>query len=124
MMISPKILVESPATLLLMTLSIILLKGTVITFIMILLKKNKGVALRTGLSLAQVGEFGLVLLTLALYVKILDPKLGQLVMTASVLSMMIAPFLIKFNGRIAKRLCIQSKLPPNFYENLQFLLLP
>jgi len=108
MMISPKILVESPATLLLMTLSIILLKGTVITFIMILLKKNKGVALRTGLSLAQVGEFGLVLLTLALYVKILDPKLGQLVMTASVLSMMIAPFLIKFNGRIAKRLCIQS----------------
>lgn len=108
MMISPETILESPITLLALTIGIIFLKSLVIIAIMLVFKKNKGVAIRTGLSLAQVGEFGLVLLSLALSVKVLDPKLGQLIIATAVLSMMLSPFLIKFNGRIAKKICAQS----------------
>ncbi len=46
------------------TLSIMLVKTIVIFGIMRLFQKPDGVSLRTAVSLSQVGEFGLVLITL------------------------------------------------------------
>lgn len=53
-----------------------------------------GVALRTGLGLAQAGEFGFVLLNQAGALQLLDPLLMQLILASMVLSMLAAPFLI------------------------------
>ncbi len=59
-------------------------------------------AFRTGLILAQGGEFGFVVLILAVENKLLDPIHSQVVIAAVVLSIVVAPTLIKYNKAIGK----------------------
>ena len=59
------------------------------------------VSCRTGLVLAQGGEFGFALLTLALNEKILPPEYGQVTLAALLLSISISPIIIRFNKKIA-----------------------
>ncbi len=63
-----------------------------------------GVALRTGLYLAQAGEFGFVLLTLTTQQGLLPPHLQSPVLASMVLSMLATPFLIMHSDRIVMRL--------------------
>lgn len=74
--------------------------------IMVLTKFVAGVtrtkAFRTGLILAQGGEFGFVVLTVAINNKLIDPMQSQVVIAAVVLSIVIAPTLIKYNKPIGK----------------------
>ncbi|GAB6041342.1 cation:proton antiporter [Endothiovibrio diazotrophicus] len=67
-----------------------------------------GVALRTGLTLAHVGEFSFVLLSLAVTHGALDGEGSQPLLIASVLSMVLAPLAIRANYAIATRLFPQS----------------
>ncbi len=62
-----------------------------------------GAAVRTGLALAQVGEFGLVLMVLAQSVALLDRDFSQLLVAAMLLSMLAAPFLIQASDKLALR---------------------
>ncbi len=102
MIISMEMLFDYFGIIILLTAAIILLKGGVIYIISRIFNKNGGVSLRIALSLAQVGEFGLVLMTLAFTFNLLPEKIGNILLTSAVLSMAIAPFLVKFNGRITK----------------------
>jgi CPA2 family monovalent cation:H+ antiporter-2 len=61
-------------------------------------------ALRTGLGLAQAGEFGLVLVALANDHRLIPLDLQQALLSAMILSMLIAPFLIQHGDALAKRL--------------------
>ena len=63
-----------------------------------------GTALRTGLYLAQAGEFAIVMLAMATELGVIDKTLSQLVLAAMVLSMLSAPFLIQFADPLARRL--------------------
>jgi len=63
-----------------------------------------GVALRTGLALAQAGEFGFVLLNQAGALKLMDPLLIQLVLASMVLSMLVAPFILAKSDAIVMKL--------------------
>jgi CPA2 family monovalent cation:H+ antiporter-2 len=56
---------------------------------------------RTGLILAQGGEFGFVILTVAINNQLIDPAQSQVVVAAVVLSIMVAPFLIRYNKNIS-----------------------
>jgi CPA2 family monovalent cation:H+ antiporter-2 len=67
-----------------------------------------GTALRTGLGLAQAGEFGFVLLTLAGEVQLLPADVMQNVLAAMLISMLIAPFLIQHAEAIVRRLSPQE----------------
>lgn len=58
-------------------------------------------AWRTGLLLAVGGEFGFALLAIALGNEVIDVATGQVVLTSVLFSMVLAPFLIRYNGRIA-----------------------
>jgi len=64
---------------------------------------HPGVVLRTGVCLGHVGEFGLLILTLALGHGVLDAGLGQPLLAAMVLSMMVAPIYIRWNSVGLKR---------------------
>jgi len=55
-----------------------------------------GSAIRSGLGLAQAGEFGFVLLTLAGKVNLLPPDVMQNVLAAMLISMLAAPFVIHY----------------------------
>lgn len=63
-----------------------------------------GAAIRSGLGLAQAGEFGFVLLTLAGQVNILPPEVMQNVLAAMLISMLVAPFLIQHAEFIVRNL--------------------
>jgi CPA2 family monovalent cation:H+ antiporter-2 len=65
---------------------------------------DKGVAMRTGVVLAQGGEFGFALLSLALSAQIVDSDAAQIILAALIISMAFAPLLIRINGAIVKRL--------------------
>ena len=67
---------------------------------------------RTGLILAQGGEFGFVVLTVGFNQGLIDPAQSQIVVAAVVLSMFAAPFLIRYNKRIAQLFFKQEALSP------------
>lgn len=64
---------------------------------------SPGISIRTGLCLAQAGEFGFVLLNQIDGLHLIDPELSQAVLAAMLLSMFGAPFLIQYSDRIAMR---------------------
>ena len=72
----------------------VLLKFALIALLAKAFGSTDGVSMRTGLALAQAGEFGFVLLNLASGSKLIDPFLMQLVLASMVLSMLVAPFVI------------------------------
>ena len=63
-----------------------------------------GAAIRTGLYLAQAGEFGFVLLTLGVGNNLLVGEWMNPVWAAMVLSMLATPFMVMWSGRIVMRL--------------------
>jgi len=63
-----------------------------------------GVALRTGLYLAQAGEFGFVLLSLAQANRLLPAALINPILASMVLSMLATPFIIMYSNQIVMRL--------------------
>ncbi|MEN9545033.1 MAG: hypothetical protein RLZZ598_1866 [Pseudomonadota bacterium] len=69
-----------------------------------------GVALRTGLYLAQAGEFGFVLLALAAQQKLLPPALQSPVLAAMVLSMLLTPMVVTYSNRIVMKLAASDWL--------------
>jgi monovalent cation:H+ antiporter-2, CPA2 family len=63
-----------------------------------------GTALRTGLYLAQAGEFGFVLLTLGAAAGLVSQHWVSPVLASMVLSMLATPFIVMYSNRIVARL--------------------
>jgi len=61
-----------------------------------------GVAIRAGLALSQAGEFGFVLLQQAGDLHLLEGRILQITLSAMLLSMLVAPFLIQHSERIVR----------------------
>jgi CPA2 family monovalent cation:H+ antiporter-2 len=66
-------------------------------------------SLRTALIVSVGGEFGLALLALALGAQVLDIRLGQIILTSVLFSMVAGAMLIRFNGPIARFFTSRSK---------------
>ncbi len=92
-----------PLVLLLATLPVIF-KLVMITALARGLGATAGVSLRTGLYLAQAGEFGFVLLTLANQSRLVPPDLLNPILASMVLSMLATPFIILYSNRIVMKL--------------------
>ena len=92
-----------PLVLMLMTLSL-LLKLVLVTALTRALGATMGVALRTGLYLAQAGEFGFVLLSLTHETGLLDATMLNPILASMVLSMLLTPFVILYSNRIVMKL--------------------
>ena len=92
-----------PLVLLLATLPV-LFKLVMITALARMLGGTAGTSLRTGLYLAQAGEFGFVLLTLANESRLVPPDLLNPILASMVLSMLATPFIILYSNRIVMKL--------------------
>jgi CPA2 family monovalent cation:H+ antiporter-2 len=104
MLLNPLVIWQHPLLVLGFFLAPILLKGLLIMGLARLFGSPPGVAMRSGLYLAQAGEFGFVLLNLILDKHLVDPVLLQAILSAMLLSMLAAPFLIQNSDRIVLRL--------------------
>ena len=85
-------------------LAFVLFKALVVAALTRIFGFETGVGIRTGIILAQAGEFSFVILALGLEQKLIGGNDLQLVLAASLISMVIAPFIIQYNGRIARKL--------------------
>ena len=81
-------------------------KGLVVLLVAALSRSRLDVGLRTAAQLAQAGEFGLVLIQLGFSLKLIGQDVFQLTLSAMLVSMFVAPFLIewaaRFSGQIAR----------------------
>jgi CPA2 family monovalent cation:H+ antiporter-2 len=68
-------------------------------------------ALRTGLTLAVGGEFGIALLTLLLQNRAIDPAVARPMLVAVVMAMVMSPLILANNKRIS-RLVLGERGPP------------
>jgi CPA2 family monovalent cation:H+ antiporter-2 len=92
-------------------IGMLLLKAAVVTLVSEPATKNWFKSLRTGVVVAQGGEFGFALLTLSLRRELLDPAIVQPLLAATVLSMVLSPLLIRQNRRITRTLLRESGSP-------------
>jgi CPA2 family monovalent cation:H+ antiporter-2 len=98
-----EVIAHWPFVLMLLVLPV-LLKLALVTLLAKALGATNGVALRTGLYIAQAGEFGFVLLTLAQGNSLVPANLLNPILAAMVLSMLATPFIIMGSNRIVMRL--------------------
>ena len=104
MMLDWRLVLERwPLVLLLVTLPV-LFKAAVVTGLARALGATAGVSLRTGLYLAQAGEFGFVLLTLAQSNALVPPALLNPILASMVLSMLATPFIILYSNQLVMKL--------------------
>jgi monovalent cation:H+ antiporter-2, CPA2 family len=85
---------------LLLTLVPVLAKALLVTVLARIMGATPGVALRTGLYLAQAGEFGFVLLSLGAQQALVAPEWLSPVLASMVLSMLATPFIIQYSDRL------------------------
>src|SRR5258707_1355796 len=92
-------------------LGMLLLKAAIVAFVAKPATKSWFKSLRTGVIVAQGGEFGFALLILLLRKSLLDPAIVQPLLAATVLSMVLSPLIIRHNRRITRIILRESGNP-------------
>ncbi len=104
MLLDPARVIAGFGWVVLLMLILLPFKATVVALLARWFAGDWGAAIRSGLGLAQAGEFGFVLLTLAGEVDLLPYEVMQNVLAAMLLSMLVAPFLIHHAEIIVRRI--------------------
>jgi len=104
MLLNVSLVVQHWWLVLVMLVGPVMLKFALIAGLAKIYGTSDGVAIRTGLALAQAGEFGFVLLNLTAGANLIDPLVIQLVLASMVLSMLAAPLMIANMDRIAMKI--------------------
>lgn len=96
MMVNPQIIMEYSSTILI--LSLVVIVGMIIfgTFGMLATGQSLKIAIESGFSLTQIGEFAFIIASLGLSLKVLDPTLYPIVVAASVITTFFTPYFIKW----------------------------
>ncbi|GKS69895.1 Kef-type potassium/proton antiporter, CPA2 family [Nitrosomonas sp. PY1] len=103
MLLDVQVLIENFFWVFVILLTLIVLKTALIIGLSRLFGADLSVAIRTGMNLAQAGEFGFVLLAQASALQLISSTVLQPVLAAMVLSLFIAPFLIEYSESIIRR---------------------
>ena len=106
------LLTQLPLVLLLLA-ALLLVKAAIVTLVVRPFVPNTRKALRTGIVVSMGGEFGFALLTLLLKGHMVNATVVQPVLTAIALSMLLGPFLVRYNGRIADRILGRRTVQPS-----------
>jgi CPA2 family monovalent cation:H+ antiporter-2 len=103
---NPVWIVQHFPLVLLTTLSFITIKAAIITGILHLLHRPLALGLATGITISQAGEFAFVLGTLALQHALIDSDAYLLIISSTIISLLLSPFLIShapsLGGRISQ----------------------
>lgn len=91
-------------------IGMMLFKALLIFLLGIIGRMEAGVAMRTGMVLAQSGEFGFALLSLSTSGRLISEEFSQFVLATMLISMALSPLIIRHNGGLVKRLFARSYL--------------
>ncbi|MDH3903375.1 MAG: cation:proton antiporter, partial [Xanthomonadales bacterium] len=104
------VVVQNLLTIVLLGLGLMVMKALVL-FLIVVISEKKQVALKTALTLSQVGEFALVVLSMVLASQMMDPAPVQILIVTIVLTMIATPFLIDQSDNIV-RMVFRTKVQP------------
>lgn len=104
MLLNIQVVVEHWVLVLFLLTGPVMLKFALITILAKVFGSSTSVALRTGLGLAQAGEFGFVLLNQAGGLQLVDPLLIQVILASMVLSMLLTPLILAQSDAIVMKL--------------------
>jgi len=104
MMLDLRLVAAMPGMVLAMVVALIGGKLALISLLARAFGAAPGTALRTGLALAQGGEFGFVLLAQLSAQQLASAEIAQALLAAMILSMLATPFMIAASDRIVMRL--------------------
>jgi len=82
-------------------IAIIILKSF-LNYIVLIIRTKKDIALKTAISISQIGEFALVIFAIATATNIIDNELADILVLIVIFSMMISPFLVPYSQKIVK----------------------
>ncbi len=118
MLIDPSVLQAQFLVIALLVAGLVIAKAIIVAILARLGGYSPAVAWRSGLALAQGGEFGIALITLGLQRELLPESLSQAVLASLVISMALTPLIIKYNRAIVTRLLGQDAVdnPPGIEE--------
>jgi CPA2 family monovalent cation:H+ antiporter-2 len=109
MLLDVRLLIRDLPLVIAILVGMLVLKATVITVVTKPATMSWFKSLRTGVVVAQGGEFGFALLTLLLRRELVEPAIVQPLLAATVLSMVISPLLIRHNRRITRVVLSESR---------------
>jgi CPA2 family monovalent cation:H+ antiporter-2 len=104
MLLDWRIVFQHWSLVLMLIVGSLLLKLVLVTLLARAMGSTMGVSLRVGLYLAQAGEFGFVLLTLAQQQGLVAPVLLNPILASMVLSILATPFIIMYSNAIVLKL--------------------
>jgi monovalent cation:H+ antiporter-2, CPA2 family len=93
-----------------MLFSLVLLKATIAALVTYPFTGSRFKALRTGVVISIGGEFGVALCTILLQARLVPDRLGEPLLVAIVLSMVLSPLILNNNKRVA-RLLLREQAP-------------
>ncbi len=111
MQLAPQVVAESWSVVLLATVVVLLAKSLFVGLSCWLVGAHASVAVVVGFTLAQAGEFSLVLLGEATAIGLLDARLNALIMSVVVLTLFVTPLLSSLGRRLAPLLSSAAVVP-------------
>ncbi|MDY6943446.1 MAG: cation:proton antiporter [Pseudomonadota bacterium] len=102
MLMDLRVLAEAWYWVILITLGVMVFKTLTITVIGRLLRETWDNSLKTGISLAQGGEFGFAMLAVAASNGLVGPETSAIVLACIILSMTLTPLLIRSNSQLTQ----------------------
>lgn len=116
MMVQPTVIVEYAGPILL--LSCVVIVGMIIfgTTGMLVTGQSLKVAMESGFSLTQIGEFAFIIASLGMSLSVLEPTIYPIVVAVSVITTFTTPYFIKLSGPAYR--FVEKHLP----KKLQFLI--
>ncbi|HEX5513850.1 MAG TPA: monovalent cation:proton antiporter-2 (CPA2) family protein [Gammaproteobacteria bacterium] len=111
MLVDVRVLAQIWPSVIVVSLLLMLFKALLVAALIRLGGDGGGVAVRTGLTLGEGGEFGFAILSLALADGVISHEASQIALTSILLSMALAPFLIRYDDPIASRLLRGRHIP-------------
>lgn len=100
MQVDPGLLLSQPGAVALVLVALVIAKPLILVPLVRAMGHSLVDASRSAISLAQGGEFGLLVVATSLGLGLIDAELAQPVLGGIILSMLAAPFLLRFNYRL------------------------
>ncbi len=102
MMINPTVIVDQWQAVLLISVVLVLGKVSVISLGTFLTGQSLNTALRSGFSMAQIGEFSFIIATLGLALGAINDKLYPIIVAVSSITTFTTPYMIRLSGHMSK----------------------
>ncbi len=116
MLLDPHAILNNISSILIITAAIVFGKLFSVTFGAIVTGQTLTNAVKTGFSMAQIGEFSFIIASLGLSFKVINESIYPIIVTASLITTFTTPYLIRYSAKIANSL--EQKMPISIKNKL------